>query len=108
MPLYPFPKLILAIVLVIATIPAFPQAAPAATRAGLPLTLGAGVSDYNFDFGSGGRMVGVSAWADWDLFVLPGKPRDLSIQIEGNALDFGRPARLPCWGNTRTPNWRAS
>ena len=95
MPSYQFPKLILAFVLAGTAIPGFTQVVPAATRAGLPLTLGVGVSDYNFDFGSGGRMVGVSAWADWDLLILPGKPRDLSIQIEGNALDFGRPARLP-------------
>jgi hypothetical protein len=89
------PMLPLAILLVAAAIPAFSQVAPAATRDGLPLTLGVGVSDYNYDFGSGGRMVGVSAWADWDLYVLPGKPHNLSIQVEGNALDFGRPAKVP-------------
>jgi hypothetical protein len=75
--------------------PAISQVVAAATQHGLPLTLGVGVSDYNFDFGSGGRMVGVSAWADWDLFVSPGHPRNLSIQVEGNALDFGRPAKVP-------------
>ena len=89
-----FPKLTLAILFVAASVPVFSQVAPAATEGGLPLTVGVGISDYDVDWGYGSRMIGISAYVDWDLFVLPGPLKNLSIQAEGNAIDYGRPARL--------------
>jgi len=90
-----FPKLILSILFVAASFPAFSQVAPAATEGGLPLTVGVGISDYDLDWGYGSRMAGISVYADWDLFILPGPLKNLSIQAEGNDIDFGRPARVP-------------
>jgi opacity protein-like surface antigen len=90
-----FPKLTLAILFVAATVPSFSQVAPAATVGGLPITVGVGLSDYDLDWGYGSRMVGISAYVDWDLFILPGPLRNLSIQAEGNDISYGRPARLP-------------
>jgi hypothetical protein len=90
-----FPKLTLAILFVAVAVPVFSQVAPAATEGGLPLTVGVGVSDYDLDFCCGTRMVGISAYVDWDLFILPGVLKNLSIQAEGNAIDFGPPARMP-------------
>jgi len=90
-----FPKLTLAVLFVAATVPSFSQVAPAATVGGLPITVGVGLSDYDLDWGYGSRMVGISAYVDWDLFILPGPLRNLSIQAEGNDISYGRPARLP-------------
>jgi opacity protein-like surface antigen len=89
-----FPKLTLALLFVALAVPAFSQVAPAATEGGLPLTVGVGISDYDVDFCCGSRMVGISAYVDWDLFVLPGPLKNLSIQAEGNDINYGRPARL--------------
>jgi hypothetical protein len=89
-----FPKLTLAILFVAAAVPVFSQVAPAATEGGLPLTVGVGIADYDVDWGYGSRMVGISAYVDWDLFVLPGPLKDLSIQVEGTDINYGRPARL--------------
>jgi opacity protein-like surface antigen len=89
------PKLILAIPFLAAAFPAFSQVAPAATEGGLPLTVGVGISDYDLDWGYGSRMVGISAYVDWDLFILPGPLKNLSIQAEGTDINYGRPARVP-------------
>ncbi|MGA3049931.1 MAG: outer membrane beta-barrel protein [Terracidiphilus sp.] len=92
---YLFPKLTLAFFFVAATIPVFSQVAPAAEEGGLPLVVGVGISDYDLDWGYGSRMIGISAWADWQLEHLPGQLRNLSIEAEGHAIDYDRPARVP-------------
>jgi hypothetical protein len=89
-----FPKLTLAILFVAASVPVFSQVAPAATEGGLPLTVGVGIADYDLDWCCGSRMVGISAYVDWDLFVLPGPLKNLSIQAEGTDINYGRPARF--------------
>lgn len=90
-----FPKLTLAVFFVASTIPAFSQVAPAAEEGGLPLIVGVGLSDYNVDWGNGYRMIGISAWADWQLEHLPGLLRNLSVEAEGHAIDYDRPSGLP-------------
>ncbi len=92
---YLFPKLTLAIFFAAATIPAFSQVAPAAEEGGLPLVIGAGISDFNIDWGDGRRMICITAWADWNLEHLRGPLRNLSIEAEGHAIDYDRPAGLP-------------
>jgi hypothetical protein len=89
-----FPKLTLAIFFVAATIPAFSQVAPAAEEGGLPLVVGVGISDFDLDWGLGRRMIGITAWADWQLEHLPGPLRNLSIEAEGHDINFDRPSEL--------------
>ena len=70
-------KLVLAVLITLTTWPAFSQVQPAVKVSGLPLGIGGGLSDYSLDYGSGRRMIGVSAWADYNLF------HGLGIEAEG-------------------------
>jgi opacity protein-like surface antigen len=78
-------KLVLAALITLATLPVFAQVAPAVKVGGLPLGVGAGVSDYSLDFGPGRRMIGVSAWADYNLF------HGLGIEAEGTSIFANKP-----------------
>lgn len=70
-------------------VPTRAQVAPSVKISGLPLGVGGGLSDYYLDYGQGRRMLGISAWADYDLF------HGLGIEAEGTAIDFDRPSTLP-------------
>ena len=72
----------------------FAQTAPAAKQGGLPLVVGAGFSDFNLDYGDQRRMVGPSAWIDWNFPRLPGLLSGLGIEAEGHAIDYDRPSNL--------------
>jgi len=93
---YLFPKLTLAVLFLTVTFPALSQVVPAASDGGgIPLSVGVGLSDYDLDWGHGRRMVGISAWADWNLYHMPRLLRGLGIEAEGHAIDFARPSSLP-------------
>lgn len=74
--------------------PLFAQVAPAARQGGIPLVVGAGVSDYSIDWGPGRRMEGVTAWAGWNFTRFHGILGNFGIQAEGRDINFGRPAPL--------------
>jgi hypothetical protein len=61
----------------------------------MPLVIGGGISDFDLDWGYGRKMIGITAWADWNLEHLPGPLRNLSIEAEGHAIDYHRPAGVP-------------
>jgi opacity protein-like surface antigen len=61
----------------------------------LPLVIGGGVSDYSLDWGPGQRMLGVTAWADWDYLGHYHFLRGVGIEAEGTDLNFDRPANIP-------------
>lgn len=88
------PKLILTALIVAAAVPGFSQAAPAARQGGMPIVVGAALSDYSIDWGPGQRMLGVSAWADWLPNRLPGGFRGLGIEATGHAIDFNKPTGI--------------
>ena len=81
-------KLVLAALLAFSTLPVFAQVAPAVKIGGLPLGVGAGVSDYSLDYGSGRRMIGISAWADYNLF------HGLGVEAEGTSIFADKPSEL--------------
>jgi len=81
-------KLVLAALLSLSTLPVFAQVAPAVKIGGLPLGIGGGVSDYDLDYGPSRRMLGASAWFDYNLF------HGIGIEAEGQYIDFDRPAVL--------------
>jgi hypothetical protein len=81
-------KLVLAALLTLSTLPVFAQVAPAVRIGGLPLGVGGGVSDYSLDYGPGRRMVGISAWADYNLF------HGLGVEAEGTTIFADKPAVL--------------
>lgn len=72
----------------LSSLPAMAQVAPTATVTGLPLGVGGGFSDYSLDYGQGRRMLGISGWADYDLW------RGLGVEVEGTAIDFDKPSTL--------------
>ena len=78
-------KLVLAALITLSTLPVFAQVAPAVRIGGLPLGVGAGLSDYSVDFGPGRRMLGITAWADYNLF------HGLGIEAEGSSIFFAKP-----------------
>lgn len=81
-------KLVLAALITLLTLPVFGQVAPAVKLGGLPLGVGAGLSDVSLDYGPGRRMIGVSAWADYNLF------HGLGIEAEGTSIFADKPAVL--------------
>jgi len=81
-------KLVLAALLTLSTLPVFAQVAPAAKIGGFPLGVGGGLSDYSIDWGPGRRMLGISAWANYDLF------HGLGIAAEGTTIFADKPAVL--------------
>ena len=81
-------KLVLAALISLLTLPVFGQVAPAVKISGLPLGVGAGISDYDLDYGPSRRMIGVSAWADYNIF------HGLGIEVEGTSIFADRPSAL--------------
>src|SRR5580698_6782787 len=82
-------KLVLAALISLSTLPVFSQVAPAVKIGGLPLGIGGGLSDYSLDWGPGRRMIGASAWADYNIF------HGVGIEAEGTTIFADRPAVLP-------------
>ena len=96
-----FPKLTLAVFFFAASISGFSQAAPSAMQVGLPLEVGAGFSDYRYNFGTV-DVHGPTVWADLGY---PGTWRLLQgfgIEVEGRDLYYTKPADYT--GNLRQDN----
>ena len=88
-----FRKLLLGVVLA-ATVPAFSQTLPHATRGGIPLTVGAGYSNFNPDWSglgtNSGRLSGYTIWADWAFYRAPGALSGIAVEAFGRNLNFNR------------------
>ena len=84
-------KLVLAVLITLASFSGMAQVAPAVKIGGLPLGVGVGFSDYDTDYYYpdlpywSGRMTGVSAWADYSLF------HGLGVEAEGTYLLGNKP-----------------
>ncbi len=81
-------KLVLAVLLLLAALPAFSQVAPAAKVSGIPLAVGGGLMDFSMDYGPGRRIMGISTWADYKVF------HGLGIEAEASDLFFARPSSV--------------
>jgi hypothetical protein len=80
------------------TVPAFSQAAPAYQRNTLDLSVGAGASSYDVDWGHG-RMYGATVWADWYPQWMPQALHGLGVEVEARDISFDR--HLPPQENIR-------
>lgn len=84
-------KLVLAALIFLTILPVYGQVAPAAKIGGLPLGVGVGLIDYDTDYYYpyipywSGRMVGVSAWGNYDIW------RGFGVAVEGNEIVGGAP-----------------
>jgi len=89
---------ILAVALLAATVTASAQVAPAYQAPGIPLTIGAGASSFDVDWGHG-RMLGTSAWADYYPGFFGSHLSGLGFEVEGRDISIGR--NLPQQKNIR-------
>jgi opacity protein-like surface antigen len=78
-------KLVLTAILVTAGTPLLAQVAPATNGGGgLPITIGAGFSDFHTDWN--GRLGGPAVWIDWTPSFL----RGFGLEAEGRDLNYLR------------------
>lgn len=92
------PVISLAVLLATIAIPVSAQSSHAAERGGWPLTVGAGYSSINMDWGQdlqgNPRIVnGVTAWLEW--YRIPKAPRGLGFGFEGEHVNWNQPPTLP-------------
>jgi len=81
-------KLVLAALLTFLTPSVFAQVAPAVKIGGLPIGIGGGLSDYDTDYGKNLRMLGLSAWGDYNIF------HGVGLEVEGMSIFADRPSDL--------------
>lgn len=75
--------------------PGFSQTAPAAySGRGLPISIGAGVSNMDVDWGKS-RMYGGTLWIDYYPTQLPHMLNGLGVDVEGRDVNYDRPAHVP-------------
>ncbi len=87
-------KMLLAAFIFGASIASFSQVVPPVEQQrGLPLSLGAGYSNFESDLS--GRISGIAVWIDWSFYRAPGPLRGLGIEVEGRDLNFGRTGTMP-------------
>jgi len=70
------------------------QIQPAAKSGGLPLSMGAGVSGYDMNWGSG-IMYGGTIWADYEPSLFPGWLHGLGAEIEARDISLNRSSSQP-------------
>ena len=90
----PRPQIALAVLFVSTAIPAFSQVGPEGRGGGLPLSVGAGVSDYDVDWGHG-RMMGATLWIDAQPVPLPRILNGLGVESEARDISLNRPNTVP-------------
>jgi opacity protein-like surface antigen len=87
-------KLVLAALLILSTLPVFGQVAPAAKVSGLPLGVGGGLTDFDTSYYQpdlpywSGRMIGASAWADYEVF------HGVGVEVEGTSIFANQPTPI--------------
>ena len=84
--------LVLAAVIFLLSLPGLPglsQVAPAAQSvSGLPIGVGAGLTDYSLDYGQDRRMLGASVWGDYSIW------HGLAVEAEGTFIFADRPSSI--------------
>ncbi|MGA2350967.1 MAG: hypothetical protein ABSF70_11075 [Terracidiphilus sp.] len=81
--------LVLALLFVCAARPILAQVVAPATVTRIPLSVGAGVSDFNPEALNPGRILGGTLWIDVGLPHMPSILRGLGIEAEARDLSFG-------------------
>jgi hypothetical protein len=95
-------RVLSALLIVSAVIPALSQAVPERRRVGikpLPLRVGAGYSYYGSDWS--GRIGGPTVWIDFDVPKLPPSWSGFQFEAEGRDLNYNR-----TWSRTVDPTLR--
>lgn len=85
-------KLILAVLFLVATaVPVLPQASPTAIRNGSRFVAGAGVSYFQSDWN--GRLVGPTAWVDWNFYNSSPLLKGFGLELEVRDLNYAQVVR---------------
>lgn len=79
---------LLGILVLFAAVPVFSQTAPQAVQGGIPVTIGAGYSNFNSDWSD--RISGYTVWGDWTFYNAPGALRGIAVEVMGRDLNFDR------------------
>jgi hypothetical protein len=88
-------KFVLAALFFAATMPAFPQSAPAAIQSSWRADVGGGVSAYHDDFFGSGILYGPTIWIDLYPNRGPHLLHGLGVEAEGRSILFGGPQPNP-------------
>jgi opacity protein-like surface antigen len=86
-------KMLLAVLLVSASIPVYSQVVPEAKAPGIPLTVGVGYSNYATDWS--GRLSGPMLWADWNFYDYQSFLRGFGLEVEARDLNYDRTGETP-------------
>jgi opacity protein-like surface antigen len=103
-------KFALPLIFLVISVPVFSQVTPAATQGGIPISIGAGFSNFNMDWGYT-RMDGGTLWVDWNPTQLPSYLRGLGLELEARDISLNRgdkPSnfRTDTLGGGPTYSWR--
>jgi len=79
-------KMVVAVLVVSTSIPAFSQVAPEAEY-GPPVSVGIAYSNFYTDWT--GRLQGPTVWADWNFYEHPSYLNGFGIEVEGRDLNYG-------------------
>jgi Outer membrane protein beta-barrel domain len=71
-----------------AAVPALCQTVPQGTQGGIPLTVGAGYSNFYSDWSE--RISGYTIWGDYTLYNAPGALKGIAIEVLGRDLNYDR------------------
>jgi hypothetical protein len=93
-------RVLSALLIMSAFIPAVAQVSSPVTRGGgpLPLRVGAGYSNFESDWtrvGRGGRIGGPAVWIDFDIPKLPPSWSGFQLEVEGRDLNYNRTGNDP-------------
>jgi len=91
-----FPPLSLALSLLTLLHPAFSQTSPAGySGRSIPITVGAGISVLNIDWGPNEHMLGPTLWINYFPPKLPRMLDGLAVDVEGRDVNYLRPPGIP-------------
>jgi hypothetical protein len=97
-----FSRKLLGVLVLCAAVPALCQVTPAARKGGIPVTIGAGYSNFDSDWNGppyspvhGGWISGYTLWGDWTFYQAPALLQGIAIEVEGRDLNFGSTGNDP-------------
>ncbi len=80
-------------VVFLAAVPVLCQTVPQGVKGGIPLTVGAGYSNFNSDWSD--RISGYTLWADWTFYNAPAALHGIAVEVLGRDLNFDRTGHDP-------------
>jgi len=86
-------KHLTAVLFLIALSPAYSQVVPAAKQERLPISVGAGFSNFYTDWSR--YEAGPTVWIDWNFYRAPSLLRGFGLEVEGRDINYLRTGDVP-------------